>query len=326
MMKRQETLETETIDNAKWMEIVIKIFPFIGLIIVILGFAIFSGGSTLGISNIIKVFEQSFSLILVTVAAAFLLAQDCLDMSIGATIGMAGAVAAYVSHINIPLAIISAIGVGIIIGIINGIMHGILGINAMIATLAMSFILRGLLLIICQSGTIGISIGMYDLDNTLIKFVICLLFIIICYLFFQFHIYGKQCRAIGAGAIAAIQSGVNVKKVKVIGYILVGATSGLAGFFTVIRTGAAMYNTGNMVEFNVLVALILGGMPINGGAESHMRSAIIGALILGILENGMVLLGLDTYTQLITKGLIFILVLGMTFTLRYQINKNRKYA
>ena len=103
-----------------------------------------------------------------------------------------------------------------------------------------------------------------------------------------------------------------------------GATAGLAGFFTVIRTGAAMYNTGNMVEFDVLIALILGGMPINGGADSHFRSAIIGALILGVLNNGMIMLGLGTYPQLITKGLIFIFVLALTFTMRYQLNKNKR--
>lgn len=87
-----------------------------------------------------------------------------------------------------------------------------------------------------------------------------------------------------------------------------------------------MYNTGNMVEFDIVIALILGGIPINGGADSRFRSAVIGVLILGILNNGMVLLGLDTYPQLITKGIIFILVLALTFTIRNKINSNKKMA
>lgn len=309
--------------NGHWMRLFMNLFPFIGLAVVVVGFSVFSGGATLEWKNCTKIFEQSFSLILVTVAAAFLLSQDCLDMSIGATIGMAGAVAAYTSQISVPLALAAAIGVGLLIGVVNGFMHGVLGINAMIATLAMQFILRGLLLILCNSGTVGIAVGMYALDNELLKFGVCAVFVAICYMVFQFHSYGKKCRAVGAGNTAAIQSGVNITRVKLIGYVFMGAAAGLAGFFTVIRTGAAMYNTGNMVEFNVLIALILGGMPINGGSESRIRSAVIGALILGVLENGMVLLGLKTYSQLITKGAIFIVVLAMTFTIRDRLNKSR---
>lgn len=224
------------------------------------------------------------------------------------------------------LAFLAACGIGLLIGLINGILHGVLGINAMIATLAMSFILRGILLIVCKSGTLGIAVKMYDLDHIGLKVTVCMVLLIVAWLFFQFHSYGKKCRAVGAGETAAVQSGIPIVLIKVISYLLMGAAAGIAGFFTVIRTGAAMYNTGNMVEFDIVIALILGGMPINGGADSRFRSAVIGVLILGILNNGMVLLGLDTYPQLITKGIIFILVLALTFTIRNKINSNKKMA
>lgn len=321
-MNRKDGISANRSISGHGMKVFMNIFPIIGLALVIAGFALFSGGATLEAGNLTKIFEQSFSLLIVTVAAAFLLSQDCLDMSIGATIGMAGAVAAYVSKTSEPMAFAAAIGVGVFIGLLNGVMHGVLGINAMIATLAMQFILRGLLLIICDSGTVGISVGLYELDQIWLKATICVVFVVICYLFFHYHKYGKLCRAIGAGETATVQSGVNVKRIKVLGYVFMGACSGLAGFFTIIRTGAAMYNTGNMVEFNVLIALILGGMPINGGSDSRMKSAIIGVAILGVLENGMVQLGLGTYPQLITKGLIFIFVLAMTFTIRHRLSKN----
>ncbi len=313
-------------NEKKGMELFINIFPFISLIVVFAGFALLSGGRTLDMTNCRKIFEQSFTLLLVAGAAVFLLSQNCLDMSVGAAIGMTGVVAALVSKINIPLAFFAALGVGLLIGLINGVLHGVLGINAMIATLAMSFILRGLLLIVCKSGTVGIAVKMYDLDEVGLKLAVCLAFLVAAWLLFQFHSYGKQCRAVGAGETAAVQSGIRITFIKVISYVLMGAATGIAGFFTVIRTGAAMYNTGNMVEFDILIALILGGMPINGGADSRFRSAVIGVLILGILNNGMVLLGLDTYPQLITKGIIFILVLAMTFTIRNKINRGKKTA
>lgn len=313
-------------NNGKGMELFINIFPFISLAVVFVGFVVLSGGRTLTLANCRKIFEQSFSLLLVGGAAVFLLAQNCLDMSVGAAIGMAGAVAALVSKTSIPLALLAALGVGLLIGAVNGFLHGVLGINAMIATLAMQFILRGLLLIVCKSGTLGIAAGMYDLDHIGLKAGVCIAFLFTAWLFFRFHSYGKKCKAAGAGEASAIQSGVNIAEVKIIGYVFMGITAGLAGFFTVIRTGAAMYNTGNMVEFDTVIALILGGMSINGGADSKFRSSVIGVLILGILNNGMVLLRLGTYPQLITKGVIFIFVLATTFTIRNKLNSGKKLA
>ena len=84
-------------NRKKGMELFINLFPFISLLVVFIGFALLSGGRTLDISNSRKIFEQSFSLLIVAGAAVFLLSQNCLDMSVGAIVGMAGAVAALVS-------------------------------------------------------------------------------------------------------------------------------------------------------------------------------------------------------------------------------------
>lgn len=305
----------------KSLELFINLFPFISLAVVLIGLSILTGGKLIAVKNLQRIFEQSFAQLLVAGAVIFLMTQDCMDMSVGAIIGMAGAVAAYVSKVNIPLALAAALATGCAIGVVNGFLNGVLGLNTMICTLAMQFILRGLLLIICKSGSVGIAIEMYDLDTISLKLVVGVAYLIIAWLFFQYHVYGKQCRAVGAGKVSAVQSGVNIQKTRVIGYIISGTASGLAGFFTVIRSGAALYNTGNMVELDTLIALILGGMAINGGADSRFRSVIIGVFILGILNNGMVLMGLDTYPQLITKGLVFILVLALTFTLRSKLNR-----
>lgn len=306
------------------LELFINLFPFISLAVVVIGLTVLSGGKLIQLANIRRIFEQSFAQLLVAGAVIFLLTQDCLDMSVGATIGMAGAVAAYASQKSIPLALFAALAAGCAIGIVNGFLNGVLRLNTMICTLAMQFILRGLLLIICKSGSVAIAMEMYDLDSFGLKLAVCAVYLTAAWLIFQYHIYGKHCRAVGAGKLSAIQSGINIQKTCVIGYIFSGTAAGLAGFFTAIRTGAALYNTGNMVELDTLIALILGGMAINGGVDSRFRSAIIGVMILGVLNNGMVLMGLDTYPQLITKGLVFILVLALTFTLRNKVNKNRK--
>ncbi|MDE6184151.1 MAG: hypothetical protein K2G39_01790, partial [Lachnospiraceae bacterium] len=110
--------------NKKGMELFINLFPFISLLVVFIGFALLSGGRTLDINNSRKIFEQSFSLLIVAGAAVFLLSLNCLDMSVGAAVGMAGAVAALVSKQSIPLAFLAALLIGLLIGLINGVLHG----------------------------------------------------------------------------------------------------------------------------------------------------------------------------------------------------------
>lgn len=305
-------------------EVFMKIFSVLGLAVVILVFAVMSKGDTIQPRNMMRILDQALPMIIGTTAACFALSQNTLDMSMGSILGMGAAYAAISSQMNIYASPVCAVLVGMGIGLLNGILHGVFRINAMIATMSMSFILRGMLLVVCDSGSLGINYDMYTWNNTTIKLIVGAVYCLIMFLFFQYGSYGKKCRALGAGQDATIQSGLNVTRIKMIAYLITGAGAGLAGFFTILRSGAVVYNTGELFEFDVMIALVLGGMPISGGAEARIRSAVIGSLILAVLTNGMVMLGLGEYAQQITKGLVFLVVLAFTFTLRHHMGKGRK--
>jgi len=130
--------------------------------------------------------------------------------------------------------------------------------------------------------------------------------------FFYFTKYGKYARAIGANQTATSQSGVDVIKYRVIPYIFLAVCLVIASLFQMGYTGAASDSTGTGFEMNVMVALILGGMPLNGGMKSRVSCAIIGACTFSLLAVGLPIIGVPARMTFIIKAVIFLIVVLIT--------------
>lgn len=280
--------------------------PFLGLLLVIVLFEILSGGKLLSSRNISMLLNQAFTLSIGAIGCAFVIAQGNLDFSLGGIVGITAAFAASAAGISPVLSVVVAVAAGLLIGIFNGSIHAFFGIPAFVVTLAVQFILRGLVVVATKAGTLPIPFTMYAIDSTELKFTVLIVTFAAGYIVFEFTKVGKQSKAIGSGIAAAAQSGVSVRKMKIVSFAIVGALSGLCGFFSLIRAGAASTATGQFFETDVMTALVLGGMPLSGGSSCRIKSAIIGALILAVLTNGMVLWGINEHMQQLIKGAIFI--------------------
>ena len=126
---------------------------------------------------------------------------------------------------------------------------------------------------------------------------------------------------IGAGQISAVQSGVNVARTKFLAFLISGFTCGVVALMTLIRTGAASQSTGASFNFNVMMALVLGGTLMSGGNGVKVRHALIGAALLIILQNGLVLWGIDARSQDIIKGVLFVLMIVATTKLNRRVQR-----
>lgn len=290
-----------------------QMIPFLGLALVVVLFEVLSGGKLLSGRNITLLLNQAFTLSLGAIGCSFVIAQGNLDFSLGGIVGIAAAVAATVSGAGLFTTILAAVAIGLVIGIFNGSIHAFFGIPAFVVTLAVQFILRGLIVVVTKAGTLPIPFSMYAVDNTSLKFTVLVVIFVIGYLVFEYTKVGKQCKALGGGIAASAQSGVNVKKMKIVSFAIVGALSGLCGFFSLVRAGAASTQTGQFFETDVMTALVLGGMPLTGGSNCKIKSAVIGSLILAVLTNGMVLWGINEHMQQLIKGCIFILAVWVSF-------------
>lgn len=296
-------------------QLVSALFPLVGLAAVIVFFAIVTDGNLVSGRNLLRLLVQALPLLVGAVATTTIFSQNAVDLSMGSVLGLAAVVAAYVSQTNGALAIVAAIAVGAAVGALNGALNGLLRINALILTLAVSFIIRGLLQPLTGYGSVGAGRSLDAFNDTNLKIMTVVVLCGVVYVWYEHSGLGRMARFLGANELAAVQSGIRVTPMRVLGYTVSGIGAAVAGLLTLLRSGAALPATGNMFEFDVIIALVLGGMPVTGGPGSRIRSAVLGALLLTVLTAGMTMWGIDEYSQQITKGVVFVLVLSGSFAL-----------
>lgn len=290
-----------------------KFIPFIGLFIVIVVLGALTRGKLVSPRNIKLIFNQALFLMIAGLGVTFVMAQGSLDLSQGSLLGICSAMAATVAMYNTALSLPAAMATGFVVGFVNGALLAKFKIPSFIVTLCMLFILRGMTVFATHAGSIPIPLEMYGLDSFNMKIIVLVGIIVLVAFLFNYTSLGKYCKAIGSGELCTKYSGVQVDKIKIIAYMIAGTLCGLCGFLNIIRTGAADSKTGILFEIDLLIALVIGGMPLTGGAGARIQSAIIGGLILAILSNGMVLLGVKVEIQQAIKGIIFLLAVYLSF-------------
>ena len=288
--------------------------PFIGLITVIIVLQLMSGGNLLVSRTFNTIINEVFILMMGSFGLVFVMSQGNLDLSIAANMAVSSAVAVKAASISPILALPVGIAVGLTIGLLNGLIHTKGHIDSFITTIGVQFMLSGFVVVLLGNvGSVGAPIVMTTWDNIPLRVITLVIFAILGYMVFEFGKYGKYCKAIGANEMAARQSGVPVDRVKIISFLITGGIGGLLSFFSLIRTGTASAQSAGGFMFNILIAILIGGLPITGGPTSRFRAAIIGSMTMAFLSVGMTVNGIDTTLQQLIKGLIFIFVVFITF-------------
>jgi len=290
-------------------------FSFIGLILVIISFEFLTKGKLLSSRNLMNIFNNFFSIGLGAMGVVFLMSLGELDLSVGGIVGLSAALAALAAKISLFLIFPVALLTGILVGFLNGIVISKLKVASFIATLAMSFVVRGTTTFLLN-GSVGVPVSLRIFDNDLIKISVFVLVFVIFYVMFEFTGYGKKCRSIGSSTEAARQSGIKVAKNKIAAFTISGLVCGLVGFFSLIRTCTASSKTGSAFEFDVILAVLFGGMMLTGGWDVKFRSAVIGSIGMAVIYNGMSLLGINGLTQQIIQGILLIAIVSISFDRR----------
>lgn len=292
-----------------------------GLLFCVIFFTIgtgIKGESIWSASKLANLMSNVIVTALMSVGAVFIYSLGNMDVSIGKQIGLYSTLLVIIGNAtgSLWLAILVCLFIAVIIGVINGAAGEILHMYSVISSVVFMMILSGVSTIIyAKLGTRNII--MRGIDLHLFKspvFMVLVLAIetaVIAY-FFYFTKYGKYARAIGANQTATSQSGVDVIKYRVIPYIFLAVCLVIASLFQMGYTGAASDSTGTGFEMNVMVALILGGMPLNGGMKSRVSCAIIGAFTFSLLAVGLPIIGVPARMTFIIKAVIFLIVVLIT--------------
>lgn len=255
---------------------------------------------------------------LMSVGATFIYALGSMDISIGKQVGLYATLMVVIGNATGSLigGIVLSIVISIIIGILNGATGELLNIHPIISSLVIMMILSGISSVTYT--TLGSrNVALKTINYKIFKepwvmiIVLVLEILIVSYLF-NYTKFGKYAKAIGANPVTAKQSGINLIKYKVIAYIIMGFCVVAASIFQMGYTGSASDATGVGFEMNVMVALILGGMPLSGGMRSKVSCAVVGSLTYSLLDVGLPMIGIPNNQVYFIKSIIFIVVVLIT--------------
>lgn len=289
------------------------------LIVLVVIFAIASP-NFLTIGNIVNILLQNAHVAVCCMAVAIIMISGGADLSIGNEIALASVASAILMlQFSCPiwLAIIVAIAICILCSIFNIFMTQTLKGNTMIITLATTMVYSGIAYTISNAKNFHnfsssfIFIGQGKIFGSIpLNIIIAAIIFVLTWIGVSKTYLGKKLYAVGDNPEAARLAGINVRKVQIGAFGVAGILVGISCIMLTARAGNATATTGNGLEFTSITACVLGGIPLKGGAGKIWK-VLIAAYILGILSNGMQLVGLGAYMQYIAKGAVMLLSIGM---------------
>jgi ribose/xylose/arabinose/galactoside ABC-type transport system permease subunit len=277
----------------------------------------------LTVSNLLNVAQQTSINAIIAVGMTFVIITAGIDLSVGSIVAFSGVVLASVlrTAVPLPLALVLGLGVGAFCGIVNGILITYGKLPPFISTLGMMSVARGAALLYTSGRPIsGFEPSFRYLATGEILYIpvpviIMILVYLVAHIVLTRTKLGRYTYAIGGNEEAALLSGVNVKLYKTMVYGLSGMLSGLAAIILTARLNSAQPIAGMMYELDAIAATVIGGTSLMGG-QGRVVGTLIGALIMGVLRNGLNLLGVSSFVQQTVIGSVIILAVLMDMALK----------
>ncbi|WP_040214487.1 ABC transporter permease subunit [Clostridium polynesiense] len=296
----------------EYKNFLVKYMSLIGLIILCAVVSIITP-RFLTWSNITNVLTQVSVNAIIALGMTFVILTGGIDLSVGSVVAITGAVAAFLIKSNgVFVGISAALVLGGIIGYLNGFIIARGKIQAFIATLATMTIFRGVTYVFTGGNPIsGLGQSFMTIGNKkllgipLPVILMVLVFLAAAYVLNETR-FGRYVYAIGGNEDSARLSGIGTKKIKNLVYMISGITAAVSGVIVTSRIGSASPNAGSGFELDAIAAVVLGGTSLTGG-EGHIYGTIIGAIIIGVLNNALNLMNVSPFYQSIVKGAVILL-------------------
>ena len=308
---------------------------FIALAVIVIVFTSLSP-HYLTFSNVVVMTRHVGLNALLSIGMLLVILTAGIDLSVGSTVGLSGVLAGYMlmQGIQIPgtstvlypsvwVIVIICLAFGALVGIINGILITRFKVAPFITTLGTLYAVRGTALLIAKGETFNDMTGKPDLGNTgfsvlgLGKFLglptgvwVMIIVGLITSLLLTRTVFGRWLYALGGNERAAALSGVPIKKVKIWVYTLSGICAAATGLIIASELTAGAPQTGQSFELNAIAAVVIGGAALSGG-RGHIRGTLLGAFVIGFLGDGLVIVGVSSFWQMVIQGIVIILAVAL---------------
>lgn len=265
------------------------------------------------VNNIMNVLRQVSIIAIIASGMTLVILIAGIDLSVGAVMAFSGAILAGVltAGLSLPVALLAAIGVGLLFGIFNGFVVAKFGVPSFIATLSTMVIARGMTLVYTKGYPLVVSnepfrfIGSGRVFGIPVPIIIMFVVFGLMYSMLKYTSFGRYIYAIGGNEETAVLAGINVKFIKVAVFGIAGMLSALSAVIYTSRLMSAQPTAGSGIELDAIAAVIIGGTSLAGG-KGGVIGTLIGALIMGVLDNVLNLMNVSPFYQSIAKGLVIL--------------------
>ncbi|MEV0809712.1 ABC transporter permease [Micromonospora sp. NPDC050200] len=280
--------------------------------------------------NLVNVARQIAPTVVVAMGMTYVITTGAIDLSVGSIVGLtASALALFAQSGNPVVALVLTLAIGAAIGVINGALTAFGRLQSFIVTLAALTAVRGIALLITQGystpidSTFLLPLGNGKLLGLYTPTWIAIGAIAIAWYVFTHTRFGRYIVAVGSNAESLRRSGVDIRRIQMAALVITGVLASVAGIITATRLASGSSNSGTMFELEVITAVVLGGTSLMGGRGSVIGSAI-GALTLGIISNGLVLLQVNVYWVPIVQGAILVVAIFLNSKLFSRLVGSRR--
>ncbi len=284
------------------------------------------------VNNLLNIAKQVSIFGIASVGMTYVILTGGIDLSTGSIISFVNIITAYFmvnSGFSPFMAILLSLAISTAIGFLNGAIIALIKMPPIIVTFAAQTIFAGLAYIICNGRPISrFSPEFLNIGQGYVGIIpIPILIMVLCFALGAFILvktyFGRYFYALGSNEEAAKLSGINVNKTKFLVYALSGLFAGIAGVVMLSRANTGQPNAGLGYEFDVITCVVLGGVSISGGS-GKISNVIAGVLIIGVLSNGMILMDVSSYAQMVIKGIILLLAVGSDCVQKEGLLKTKK--
>lgn len=298
--------------SAKLMEAA----PAAGLLILLGVFLAIAAAKNVNIPYSFKnIVNQSIITMIVATGAIYIYTLGAFDISLGASMCVSALVGAmaYNASGSVLVMLLVCVGCAVLISLTSSVLASVFNLPVFVTTIAMLSLLNALSLVLIRlNGTGDViqvpAMAVMKLNTVWFKLLIMGVFTAFCVLTFNYMKLGRQQKFTGGNPLCARLSGLNAKKLSIIGFMMAGLGVGLGAFLTITYAPTLSRNTASSVGMDVIISIVFGGMPVSGGARSKIHAAIVGALSMTLLSQIMLMLNLDSGISQMIKAVIFLAV------------------
>lgn len=302
------TKKVLAIKENRWLE---RLMPIVILLVLVAFFSVMTQGRFSSTRNLKVVLDQSLVIATVATGASFIFATGNVNIAMGACTALTATIAAklYLATESVAAMMVVAVLFGMVLLLLCAFLSTIFKVRVMFVTIVMMVLLANIKAEIMHGETITVPYAVTAaLQKAYVPYIVFAAFFIFCFVIFHCTAVGRSIKSVGSNTVCSEQTGIFRNKWLTVAFVIAGIGVGLGAVLTIIRTGTITNNTASSMNMDCMLAIVLGGMPVYGGSRSRTYAAVIGAMTVAVLNNGLPMIGVDSMILQGVRGVLFLIL------------------